>query len=78
MPDTPESRLRVAETEIEAFHIRLDRIEDKVDTLILSEAERKADDRALKRYVQYGFWGLVSLGGFINWDKIVHAFDGVK
>jgi hypothetical protein len=67
----------VAESALETYHDRMDRLENKIELLIQCEADRKADDRALRRYAQWGFWGLISLGGFINWDKIEKAFHGI-
>lgn len=70
-----DSRMAMAEAHIEQIDARLDKIEEKLDLLIQCEADRKADDRALKRYAKVAFWGLISLGGFINWDKISKAAD---
>jgi len=75
--DSVESRVKAAEGDIGNIHYRIEKIENKIDILIQCEADRKADDKALRRYAQWGFWGLVSLGGFINWEKIEKAFHGL-
>jgi hypothetical protein len=78
--DSPDGlfRLGAVEAHIQQINTRINHIEEKIDTLIQCEADRKADDKALRRYAQFGFWGLVSLGGFVNWEKIVQVFSQVS
>ena len=70
-----EKRIASTEAQIEAIHHRLDRLEEKIDLLIDCETERKATDRVFSKYGKVAFWALISLGGFINWDKIVKIVE---
>jgi hypothetical protein len=63
------------ETQIATIHDRLHRLEEKLDLLLECEAERKASDKVLEKYGKIAFWALISVGGFINWDKIVKIVE---
>jgi tetrahydromethanopterin S-methyltransferase subunit G len=73
--DVVEKRLAVTEAQIAALHDRLERLETKLDMLIECETERKAGDRVIEKYAKIAFWAVISIGGLINWDKIIHVFD---
>jgi tetrahydromethanopterin S-methyltransferase subunit G len=70
-----EKRIAVTEAQIATLHDRLERLETKLDTLIECEVERKAGDKVIEKYAKIAFWAVVSIGGLINWDKIIHVLD---
>lgn len=75
MPDTIEGRVLVLETKLSEVKEVIHTISTNIDILMESEASRKATDRVIGRYLNIAFWAVVSIGGFINWDKIQKAID---
>ena len=65
-----ETRTTNLEAEVLAIKSHLSNLETKIDTLLEVEAERKATEKIMTKYSKFAFWMLISIGGFINWEKI--------